>query len=75
MRKPSLFLGLALAVVAGASQVGCRMCQNCLDYSSPVQGSSCGGCQDCRSGSCLGRAEGVATSPMIAQQPGATTVQ
>lgn len=68
MRKPSLFAGLILAIAAGTSQVGCRMCQNCLDYGSPVQGSACGGCHDCRSGSCLGSAQGVVDSPMVADK-------
>lgn len=68
MRKPSLFLGLALALLAGSSQVGCRMCQNCLDYTSPVQGAACGGCNDCRSGSCLGSATGVGSPAQVAER-------
>jgi len=61
MRK-SIFIALALAA---STQVGCRMCQNCLDYSSPVVGYSCPSCTPdchgvCRSGSTLG------ATPMVA---------
>ncbi len=50
MRKPSILV-LVLAVAAGAAQLGCRACQNPYDYSSPVSGASCGGCNECRAGS------------------------
>ena len=53
MRTRNL-LALALAAVAGVSQIGCRACSNsCHDYGSPVAGASCGGCHGPRAGSYL----------------------
>ena len=49
MRKPSIAVVL-LAAVAGAAQLGCRACQNPYDYSSPVSGACCGGCNECGAG-------------------------
>ena len=49
MRKPSVVV-VVLAALAGAAQLGCRACQNPYDYSSPVAGASCGGCNECRAG-------------------------
>ncbi|QDT68306.1 hypothetical protein MalM25_12270 [Planctomycetes bacterium MalM25] len=67
MRKPTSILALILLAVAGAGQLGCRACQNCHDYASPVAGAACGECQGCRSGSCL---SGEPTAvPMVAEAP------
>lgn len=67
MRKPTSILALILLAVAGASQLGCRACQSCYDYSSPVAGAACGGCHDCRSGSCL--AGEPSETPVVAKAP------
>lgn len=72
MRKPFL---VALLCAAGAmtTQLGCRACSSCLDYGSPVAGAACGGCHDCRSGSCF--AGSPTETPTVASQPGATNLK
>ena len=59
MRNKSLILALGLLTLVGGAQLGCRACQNCLDYGSPVvhhEGCACspgGGYGQNRSGSSL----------------------
>jgi len=69
-------LALALTLLAGASQLGCRACGTCHDYDSPVANCNCctDGCGSGRSGSAL--AHGYAANDQapnaaehISQQP------
>lgn len=73
MRKPSI-VALILVALAGASQLGCRACQSCHDYGSPVAGAACGGCGGCRAGTCVGS---TATTglPMVAEAPSGSQLQ
>lgn len=66
MRKSSV-LAFLLVAVGGVAQIGCRACSNCYDYAPPVMGAECGGCQGCRSGSCLSGEPGAAH---VAEAPG-----
>lgn len=72
MRKPSIVV-LILTAVAGASQLGCRACQNPYDYSSPVAGACCGGCNECRAGSYAAANAGGHT--VIAEAPTDTVIR
>lgn len=72
MRKPSIVV-LVLAAVAGAAQLGCRACQNPYDYSSPVSGTGCGGCNECRAGSYAAAQAGKHS--VVAQAPSATATR
>jgi hypothetical protein len=58
---------LVIAAVVAAAQLGCRACQNPYDYSSPVSGASCGGCNECRAGSYAAAKAGGHT--VVAQTP------
>lgn len=55
MRKTS-WSALGLAVLASLAVTGCRMCQDCHDYSSPVAGSCHGALHGCRAGGCASSA-------------------
>ena len=48
-------LALALTLIAGAAQLGCRACGTCHDYDPPVANCNCNCCGDTggRSGSVL----------------------
>ena len=72
MRK-SLLAALLLLAATATTQIGCRACSNCLDYGSPVAGAACGGCQECRSGSCYAGEPTVPEGVSVAQQPSGDT--
>ncbi|MEM9184931.1 MAG: hypothetical protein AAGB00_00375 [Planctomycetota bacterium] len=60
-------LVVGLLAVAAVAQSGCRACNTCYDYSSPVASCPAGdfGCEDCgaRSGSAIGQAYPMASAP------------